>query len=248
MPLRALHDPLETLHGALTWTLLVVLVVHTAGALYHDDALMKLYGCTNSRSLRALWALEQARAEYEYVEIDLFRGEGRKPAFLAINPAGKVPVLVDGPLTLTESFAIVTYLGEKFPESALVPAGVAARARYWRWCSYVITELEQPLWTIAKHRFILPGAQRLPQLEPLQVAEFSATAGLLAEHLAGREFILDGGPSGADILAGHTLAWARSARVPLDSPVLEAYLDRLNVEPALLRARSRERQQRRMEK
>lgn len=202
---------------------------------------MRLYGCANSRSLRALWALEQAHADYEYVEIDLFRGEERKPEFLEVNPAGKVPVLVDGSLTLAESFAIVTYVGEKFPESGLVPAAPRARAQYWRWCSYVITELEQPLWMIAKHRFILPRAQRLPQLEPLQVAEFTAAASLLADHLAGREFVLDDGFSGADILAGHTLAWARSARVPLDSPVLESYLDRRSREPALLRARERER-------
>jgi len=207
----------------------------------HANSSMTLYGCTNSRSLRALWALEQACADYEYVEIDLFRGAGRKPAFLAINPAGKVPVLVDGGLTLTESFAIVTYVGEKFPGSGLVPATPSVRADYWRWCSYVITELEPPLWMIAKHRFILPRAQRLPQLEPLQIAEFTSAANLLAEHLAEREFVLDGGVSGADILAGHTLAWARSARVPLASPVLESYLDRLNREPALLRARERER-------
>jgi glutathione S-transferase len=51
---------------------------------------MKLYGCANSRSLRALWALEQVRADYEYVPVDFFRGEGRTQAFLALNPGGKV--------------------------------------------------------------------------------------------------------------------------------------------------------------
>ncbi|HWI12666.1 MAG TPA: glutathione S-transferase, partial [Burkholderiales bacterium] len=147
---------------------------------------MKLYGCANSRSLRALWALEHTDAPYDYVPIDLFKGQGRSPEFLAVNPAGKVPVLVDEALTLTESFAIVTYLGEKFPESGLVPRTLAARADYWRWCSFIVTELEQPLWTIARHRFILPKAQRLPQLEPLQVADFGAAASLLAKRLAER--------------------------------------------------------------
>lgn len=202
---------------------------------------MKLYGCANSRSLRALWALEHVGADYEYAPVDLFHGEGRSPSFLAVNPGGKVPVLMDGALTLTESFAIVTYLGEKFPASGLVPAALAARAEYWRWCSFVVTELEQPLWTIARHRFILPKAERLPQIEPLEVAGFSAAAKLLADRLAARDHVLNDGFSGADILAAHTLAWARSARVPLDSQVLESYLDRLNADPALIRARGRER-------
>jgi glutathione S-transferase len=202
---------------------------------------MKLYGCANSRSLRALWAAEHAGADYEYVPVDLFRGEGRSPAFLALNPGGKVPVLMDGALTLTESFAIVTYLGEKFPESGLVPTALEQRAEYWRWCSFVVTELEQPLWTIARHRFILPRPDRLPQIEPLEIANFSVAAALLAERLAGREHVLDDGFSGADILAAHTLAWARSARVPLGSPVLESYVDRISTQPALVRARERER-------
>lgn len=204
--------------------------------------MMKVYGCPNSRSLRALWALEHAAAPYEYANVDLFRGEGRTAQFLSLNPAGKVPVLVDGALTLTESLAIITYVGEKFPQSGLVPAPLAARAEYWRWCSFVVTELEQPLWLIAKHRFILPKAQRLPQIEGLQAAEFAAAATLLARRLAGREHLLDAGFSGADILAGHTLAWARSARVPLPMPQLEAYLDRLNAQPAVQRARAREQQ------
>ena len=205
-----------------------------------EGGVLKLYGCPNSRALRALWALEQARADYEYVPIDLFRGEGRSPAFLAVNPAGKVPVLVDGGLTLTESFAIVTYVGERFPESGLVPTDVRERAEYCRWCSFVITELEQPLWTIARHRFILPKAQRLPQIEPIEIESFGRAAAHLAGRLQDRQHLLDSGFGGADILAAHTLAWARSARVPLGHDVLEAYLERMNAHPARQRARDRE--------
>ena len=126
---------------------------------------MKLYGCTNSRSLRAAWALEEAGAPYDYAHVDLFKGEGRRPAFLDLNPAGKLPVLVDGDLNLTESVAIVTYIGERYPASKLVPDGTPARADYLRWCSFVITELEQPVWTIARHRFILPKDKRVAGIE-----------------------------------------------------------------------------------
>jgi glutathione S-transferase len=118
---------------------------------------MKLYGHPNSRATRAMWALEEVAAEYEYVHVDLKTGQGRSDAYLALNPAGKVPTLVDGDLVITESAAICLYLGDKFPESGLVPpSGSTERAECDRWVSFAISELEQPLWTIAKHRFVLP--------------------------------------------------------------------------------------------
>jgi len=201
---------------------------------------MKLYGRTNTRSLRAAWALEEAGAAYEYVTVDLFKGEGRSPAFLAINPAGKIPVLLDGELVLTESLAIVTYIGEKFPASGLVPATLAERAGCLRWCSFVVTELEQPLWTIARHRFALPRERRVPAVEDTARWEFVRAKELFEAALGDREFILPGGFSGADILAAHTLGWAKSARIALDSPRLEAYVERLAARPACRRAQERE--------
>src|SRR5688500_16036087 len=60
------------------------------------DRGVKLYGYRNGRTFRASWALQEVGAQYEYVEVDLMRGEGREPWFLEINPAGKVPVLDDG--------------------------------------------------------------------------------------------------------------------------------------------------------
>ena len=147
---------------------------------------MKLYGCPNSRSLRAAWALEEAAAEYEYVHVDLFKGAARTPEFLALNPAGKVPVLVDGELTLTESGAIIDYIGEKFPASGLAPRNAAARANCLRWMFFAQTELEQPLWTIAKHRFALPKDKRIAGIEATARWEFALAAKLLDGALADR--------------------------------------------------------------
>ena len=73
-----------------------------------------LYGCPNTRSLRAAWALEEAGVPYDYVRINLFKGEGRKPPLIELNSSGKVPVLRDGDMILTESAAIITHLGERF--------------------------------------------------------------------------------------------------------------------------------------
>jgi glutathione S-transferase len=202
---------------------------------------MKLYGCANSRSLRATWALEHAGAEYDYIHVDLFAGEGRQPPFLAMNPAGKVPVLIDEALTLTESAAIVTYVGEKFPSSGLVPTALVDRADYLRWCSFIITELEQPLWSIARHRFILPPEQRVPAIEPVAIREFEHACGLLSAHLESSKFIQKQIFTGCDILAAHTLAWARSARIPLAGARINDYLDEVYGSPSAARARARER-------
>ena len=85
------------------------------------------------------------------------------PAFLEINPAGKLPVLVDGDAVLTESIAIVLYLGEKYPERGLLPTGRGQRAEVDRWILFAATELEQPLWRITVTRS-LSGTRRLPAM------------------------------------------------------------------------------------
>ena len=205
-----------------------------------DGGVLKLYGCANSRSLRAAWALEEAGADYEYVPVDLFKGEGRTPQFLALNPAGKVPVLVDGNLTLTESAAIVAHVGDRFPASGLLPPATAARADCLRWMFFATTELEQPLWTIAKHRFALPRDKRVAGMDETARWEFAIAAKILDGALGQGEFICGDNFTGADILLGHTLAWARSAKVALESPALTAYLEQLYARPALTRARKRE--------
>lgn len=203
-------------------------------------SVLRLYGCPNTRSLRAAWALEESGAEYEYVPVDLFKGAGRTPQFRTLNPAGKIPVLVDGDLTLTESAAIVAYVGEKFPVSKLIPVDPAARAECLRWMFFATTELEQPLWTIAKHRFALPKDKRVAGIEDTARWEFENAANLLDTGLGQRDFICGNGLTAADILLGHTLAWARSARIEFRSEALNTYLERMLLRPALARARARE--------
>ena len=203
---------------------------------------MKLYGHPNSRATRVLWALEEVRAEYDYVHVDLKTGQGRSDSYLAINPAGKVPTLVDGDLVITESAAICLYLGDKFPESGLVPAiGTTARAECYRWVSFAISELEQPLWTIAKHRFVLPEEKRVPAILQTAFWEFSVAAGVLATAISDRHYAAGEQFTAADILLGHTLAWARSTRIELGHVSLNVYADRVLDRPALERARERAR-------
>jgi glutathione S-transferase len=203
--------------------------------------MLKVFGHPNTRSARVVWALEEIGVDYEYIKVDLLKGEGRKPAYLDLNPGGKVPTLIDGDFVLTESAAICTYLGEKFPASHLVPkAGTPEHARYNQWCFFVIGELEQPLWTMAKHRFALPEKRRVPAVIDTAIWEFSVAAKVLNSGLGDKDFSVGDHFTAADILIAQTLGWARAFAVPLDYERLTAYADRMLSRPALARARERE--------
>ena len=203
--------------------------------------MLTVYGFPDSRSLRMVWALEEAGAQYEYHKIELMQGEGCKPPYIEINPGGKVPALVDGDLTLTESAAICTYLGDKFPASGLTPpAGTKERALYNKWCFFVIGELEQPLWTLAKHRFVLPEKYRMPAVMDTALWEFSVAIKVLDEQLGDRSYIVGDSFTAADLLIGHTLGWARAFKVPVVSERLNQYADRILARPARERAKNRE--------
>lgn len=203
--------------------------------------MITLYGYPNSRSARAVWALEEAGAEYRYIKVDLPRGGGYQPHYLSINPGGKVPTLVEDDFVLTESAAICTYIGETFPAAGLLPdVGTPDRARYHQWCSFVIGELEQPLWTMGKHRFAIPEQWRVPAVLDTARWEFSVAARVLDAGLGDREFIVGNRFSAADIMIAHTLAWARAFDVPLEHERLEAYADRMLARPARLQASQRE--------
>src|SRR5580704_17261538 len=101
---------------------------------------MKLYEFAPTRSIRARWTLQELGVPFDAVTVNLIAGEHRRPEFLAMNPAGKVPVLVDGDVVLTESIAIVVYLAEKFPEKGILPADPGARAQGMRWLLFKTTE------------------------------------------------------------------------------------------------------------
>lgn len=200
---------------------------------------MKLYGYRNGRTLRALWALEEVGAQYEYVEVDVMRGAGREPWFLEINPGGKVPVLDDDGKIITESAAICIHVADKYPKSQLMPpAGTPERTDCYKWISFVLTELDEPLWTIAKHRFGLPKERRVPAVIETAGWEFRTTVKIMATALEGRPYLAGLSFTVADILGGHILLWAKSARLPLGSDTLETYLDKLMARDAAIRART----------
>lgn len=203
---------------------------------------MHLYGCPMTRSTRVAWALEEAGLDYQYTVIDVKKGEGFKPPLINLNPGGKIPVLTDGDLVLTESAAIGMYIGDKVPNAKLVPVvGTPERALHNQWCFFVLSELEQPLWLIAKHTFAFPPELRCEAVIPSAQWEFKRHLKTLVRGLGDKTFILGEQFTIADILISHALTWAtRGMNIDLESEILEAYRQRTQARPALAKARERE--------
>src|SRR5213080_3301256 len=148
---------------------------------------MRLYEFAPTRSIRVRWTLQELGVDFEAVTVNLVAGEHRRPEFLKLNPAGRVPVLVDDDLVLTESVAIVLYLAEKYSDKGLIPTDLKERAQVNRWLLFAATELEQPLWRIARHTTLYPEGQRLPGDVILASQEFKAMASVLEEHMQRRQ-------------------------------------------------------------
>jgi glutathione S-transferase len=201
---------------------------------------MKVYGSKNSRSMRPVWALEEASVQYDYQRISMMRGEGQSPTLKAVNPAGKIPVLVDGDLTLTESMAQLFYIAEKFPAARLLPGDLAARAEIYRWAFFAVTEVEPHLWALAQHRFALPEDKRVPQLEPTTLWQLGRGFRVLEKMLSQRTFIAGDQFSLADIVTTHCFTWALSAKVEVIGEASLAYLARMRQRSAYQAAAARE--------
>jgi glutathione S-transferase len=91
------------------------------------------YGHMSGNSARAVFGLNEAGAPFQARLVDTRGGENRSPAYLALNPMGKIPAFVDGAFTLWESNAINLYVAEKLPRARLLPTTPEGRARVQRW-------------------------------------------------------------------------------------------------------------------
>ena len=192
---------------------------------------MKLYEFGPTRSMRVRWTLQELGADFESVRVNLVAGEHRRPEFLEINPAAKIPVLVDGDLVLTESVAIVLYLAEKYSDKGLLPTELNERAQVNRWLLFAATELEQPLWRIARHTALYPEEQRLPEDVILARGEFKDMASVLETHMRGRQFVAGNSVTVADFVMAYTLDWGNEYKLLGDCPNLRAYIKRMYARP-----------------
>jgi len=160
---------------------------------------------------------------FEMIEIDLRAGEQKKPAFLAKNPFGQVPVIEDGAVTLADSNAILVYLASKYGDAAWLPRDPLGAAGVQRFLSLAAGEI-----------FRGPASARMATLfgVPLDREAARATAAqlfaVLEPHLASQDYLTSGHPTIADVAAYSYIAHAPEGGIALDSyPNLRSWLRRI---------------------
>jgi glutathione S-transferase len=192
---------------------------------------MKLYEFPPTRSIRVRWTLQELGADFEAVRVNMLAGEHKAHEYLKVNPAGKLPALVDGDAVLTESIAIVLYLAEKFPQKHLIPKDPVERGELYRWLLFATTELEQPLWRMARHSNLYPEDRRSPAEIELAREDFKPMAAVFDEHMKGREFVVGESVTVADFVMAYTLDWADRVALLDGFPRLKTYMERMYARP-----------------
>ncbi|MDR6990449.1 glutathione S-transferase family protein [Luteimonas sp. 3794] len=195
-----------------------------------DD--LVLYTNPMSRGRIARWMLEESGQPYRTELLDY--GDGMKaPAFLAINPMGKVPALVHGDAVVTEAAAICAYLAQTFPGAGLLPEDTPrARAAYHRWLFFAAGPLEAAV--TAKSLGLLAPAERA---QMVGYGNFDQTVETLvgavsdaAPWIAGARF------TAADVYVGSQIAWGLMFKSLPAHPAFVEYVERLQARPAWQRA------------
>ena len=196
-----------------------------------------LWGVGSSRALRGHWALIELGLPYRREPIQSRSGETETPAYRKLNPRGKIPVLEDGGLVLSESAAIVTYLAETYGNGRLIPAGGAERAKYFEWLSFISMEIDATtLYVLRRHEGLPHIYGEAPIANTAARGYFDRMICAAAEELKdGRTFLLGREFTGADILMTTCLDWAMAYDVPVPEPWL-SYRKRTAGRPAYGRA------------
>jgi glutathione S-transferase len=184
---------------------------------------MKLYYNPRSRAVITKWMLDESGARYELVPISLEKREHKTPEFLKINPAGKLPALVDGEARVFEGPAICMYIAEKHPEANLAPKpGTPERGRYLSLMVYSTAQLEPSM----GDKFT-----KAPTTPQRGWQEFEGVLDVVEKELGQGPYLFGDGFTAADVTVGSTLIWMRFLGAKTGRPTLDAYVDRLMARP-----------------
>jgi len=187
--------------------------------------MIKIYGIASSRALRPLWLLEEIGMEYEHIPVDFRKKENLEPEYLAINPNGKIPTLIDEDLTLYESMAINLYLAKQYGGD-LYPDNPKDEARANMWSYWVMTEVEHALLTVLLHSRVLDKTKRDPAKIRKSLHALEKPFTVLDQALDGADYLINNRFGIADINVAAVFSWCRPARVDLEPwPQLKAWLE-----------------------
>ena len=188
---------------------------------------MKLYFNPQSRALITKWMLDECGAEYELIPIDFTKREHKSPEFLQINPAGKLPALVDGEAKIFEGAAIGLYLADKFPAANLAPKiGAPERGRYLSLMVYSTSQVEPAL------------GDKVLKLETdahRGWSDFETVQDVIERELGEGPYLFGEWFTAADVMIGAMLIWQRWLNLGQQRPRLAAYVDRLLARPKAIK-------------
>ncbi len=186
-------------------------------------------GAPFTRAFRVIWALEELGLPYS-----LDPASPHDEVVFAHNPSGKVPVLVTEDGAITDSVAIVQFLADRHG-GLTHAAGSMERARQDAMTLFLLDEIEGPLWTAAKHGFLLPEDERVPAAKATARAEFARSLAILETRLGGQAFAAGETLSVPDLVFGYCALWAAKARFPIPRGPVRDYATRLHARPAFQR-------------
>lgn len=184
-----------------------------------------------SRGRIARWMLEEIGQPYETVVLD-YATTLKSPAYLAINPMGKIPALTHGDAVVTECAAICAYLADAFPQAGLAPAiGSKARAPYFRWLFFAAGPIEAAITNKQFGLELPPGKDRAVGYGSLEAVLNALEQGVAkSRYLAGDAF------SAADLYVGSHISFGFMFGTIEKRPAFVEYWERLSTRPAYLRA------------
>lgn len=202
---------------------------------------IRLYSWPQSSASGARWALEELGLSYGYVKLDNAKREHRSPEYLAINPNGKVPTLVDGEHAYFESLAILLHLAERYGrERGLWPSDGALRADAFSFAVWGTAELRLYMMQYVYHGLDSPVSyapkDRSQAAAEYNGSEYRRALDVLETRLAGRDYLL-GAFSLSDIPAASALLFGKALGASLEGRHnVEAWLERCRTRPARLKA------------
>ena len=198
------------------------------------DRELTLYHAPNTRSTGTLILLEELGAPYRLELVDLKAGAQREPAYLAVNPMGKVPALKHGDALVTEQVAVYLYLADLFPKAKLAPAiDDPLRGPYLRWLAFYGSCFEPAIIDRSQKREPAPRA-----MSPY--GEFDTMFKTLTDQLAAGPYLLGMRFLAVDVLWGTALGWITHFGLIPAVPVIQSYVERVNARPAFVKALARD--------
>ncbi|GAB1477581.1 glutathione S-transferase family protein [Paracoccaceae bacterium] len=193
--------------------------------------MLTFYTNPMSRGRMVRWMLEEVGQPYETVVLD-YGTTMKAPAYLAVNPMGKVPALVHPGGVVTEVAAICCFLADAFPQAGLMPAD---RGNFYRWMFFGAGPVEQAV--VNTSMGWVPEPDKRGRIGYGCIEDVVAT---LTGHLKGRDYFCGAGFSAADVYLGSQIGWGLRFGTLPGNAVLSAYWDRIKERPALMRANAQD--------